>query len=227
MTEKPRPTNAECTDVANAVLDGTDCVMLSGETANGKYPIESVETMARILVQAERLVNWEAVYIDVREETLHSTKVMSVWEAVCSSAVEVSLELNSRLIVVASDSGKLGLLVAKYRPRARILVVTESELVANQMCVSRGVEGMVVSSISNLGLVWEEVLKFTSRPHNRARYVLPIGHPIVMVDSPSATQVINNNNNDIRWNMVQVQRIPENHLTLNQPNNNLIYTSPV
>lgn len=220
MTEKPRPTNAECTDVANAVLDGTDCVMLSAECASGKYPALSVETMSRILVQAERLVNWEQEYQDRRDETPH----MGVMEAVCSTGVETAMELNSRLIVVASDSGRMGVLVAKYRPRARILVCTTSELVANQMSVSRGVEGLVIPSVENMTVVWRHVLEYIFA--NKAKWNFVTGHPVVMVDSPPAgydtRQELNRQGShcEVRWNMVQIMRIPsslDDPLSASQP----------
>ncbi|KAH9261895.1 pyruvate kinase [Batrachochytrium salamandrivorans] len=208
MTEKPRPTNAECTDVANAVLDGTDCVMLSAECASGKYPQLSVETMSRILVQAERLVNWEQEYQELREQTPHS----GVVEAICSTGVETAMELDSRLIVVASDTGRMGVLVAKYRPRARILVCTTSQLVANQMCVSRGVEGLVVPSVKNLTVVWRYVLEHIFA--NKQRWGFAAGHPVVMVDSPpdgydaKRELTVEDNRGEARWNMVQIMRIP-------------------
>jgi pyruvate kinase len=212
MVENPRPTNAECTDVANAVLDGTDCVMLSAETANGKYPAKAVQTMARILIQAERLVNWEHTYDDTREETLKARGQIPLIEAICSTVVETALELRSKLIIVVSDSGKMGLYVAKYRPRARILVVTETERVANQMSVSRGVEGIVVPSIRNLDVVWESIV---AEVLSTEKYRLPENHPIVLVDAPPASydtkyELSQKKNEGVaRWNMVRVMRVPK------------------
>jgi pyruvate kinase len=212
MVENPRPTNAECTDVANAVLDGSDCVMLSAETANGKYPIKAVQTMARILIQAERLVNWENTYADTREETLQQKGFVPLMEAICSTAVETAIELRSKLIIVASDSGRMGLLVAKYRPRARIVVITESELVANQMSgVSRGVEAFVIPSIRNLDIVWDAVC---AEVLTKERYRLPENHPVVLVDSPPAAYDTRyelsqkSNEGMARWNMIRVMRVP-------------------
>jgi pyruvate kinase len=186
--------------------------MLSAETANGKYPQLAVETMMRILIQAERLVNWEQEFIERRSETLGNEHIMSVMEAICSSAVETANELKSRLLLVCSDSGRMGLLIAKYRPRSRVLVVTESDIVANQMSVSRGVEGMVVPSIRNLETVWEWVVDFLKR--NPTKFHLPSGHPVVLVDSPPASYDTRfelskrANQGMARWNMVQVMRVP-------------------
>ncbi|GBG27457.1 Pyruvate kinase [Hondaea fermentalgiana] len=143
MTTRPRPTNAECSDVANAVLDGTDCVMLSAETAKGMYPRESVATMGRIISEAERVINYESYYSTIRAEVLSKGKV-SVVEALASSAVETSLDVRADLIVVVSDSGDLARLVAKYRPTARIVVVTSNRVTAHHMSVCRGVSAMLL-----------------------------------------------------------------------------------
>jgi pyruvate kinase len=187
--------------------------MLSAETANGQHPRLAVATMARIITQAERLVNFELEYYETRLETLQNKGSVDVVEAVCSTAVETAIELKAKFIVVASDSGRMGVLVAKYRPLARILVVTESERVANQMCVSRGVEAVVVPSIRNLDVVWESALRLCFAPPDSAFYLAP-GEKVVLVDSPPASY---NTVNELlrpetggigRWNMVRVMEVP-------------------
>mmetsp|Transcript_19567 Transcript_19567/g.38266 ORF Transcript_19567/g.38266 Transcript_19567/m.38266 type:complete len:868 (+) Transcript_19567:53-2656(+) len=143
MTFRPRPTNAECSDVANAVLDGTDCVMLSAETAKGKYPREAVATMGRIISEAERVIDYDSYFSTIRAEVMSKGKV-SLIEALASTAVETSLNVNAELIVLVSETGDLARLVAKYRPTARIVVVTSNPVTAHQMSVCRGVSAMVV-----------------------------------------------------------------------------------
>ena len=106
MMENPRPTHAECTDIANAVLDGCDCVMLSGETAKGMYPVEAVETLCRIIVQAERCIAYEQIYQDTVSE-ITTPDNMAILDSMASSAVETAIDLKSKLIVVVSDTGKL------------------------------------------------------------------------------------------------------------------------
>jgi len=149
MTKFPRPTNAECSDVANAVLDGTDCAMLSAETASGLYPKESVETMARIIAEAELALDYDSHFSTIRDEVLSHGNV-SVLEALASSAVENSIDTDAPVIVLLSETGVLPMLVAKYRPPARILVVTNNVQTARQMSASRGVSALMLKSHSSI-----------------------------------------------------------------------------
>ncbi|KAL3674715.1 hypothetical protein V7S43_000650 [Phytophthora oleae] len=130
MTKKITPSNAECTDVANAVLDGTDAMMLSAETAKGMYPKEAVETMAKICVEAEQAMDYAEVY---RLHRAANRKQVSMYESVASSAVEISLDMGVKLIISITDTGSSTKLLAKYRPKANILAVTSSELTARQL----------------------------------------------------------------------------------------------
>jgi len=139
MTKRPRPTNAECSDVANAILDGSDCLMLSGETAKGLYPVESIQTMSRIMSEAERVIDYDGHFQSIRNRVLLRSKNVSIMEALASSAVETSMDLDAPLIVVFSYTGQLARLVAKYRPLSRIMVITSNASTARQMSVSRGV----------------------------------------------------------------------------------------
>ncbi len=84
MIKAPRPTRAEASDVANAVIDGTDCVMLSGETANGDYPLNAVTIMAKICVEAEKMIDYKRLYNDIK---LYSPGPLSIAEAISSAAV--------------------------------------------------------------------------------------------------------------------------------------------
>ena len=130
MIRNPRPTRAEATDVANAVLDGADAVMLSGETAAGKYPVESVETMARIAVTVEKQYA-RSVYDMYGEETI--TNVVSF--ASCSAANE----LGAKAIIAPTESGYTPRMVSKYRPSAMIIAGTPHDWVQRQLCLTRGV----------------------------------------------------------------------------------------
>jgi pyruvate kinase len=132
MISNPRPTRAECADVANAILDGSDSVMLSGETANGEFPIEAVTMMANTCIEAEGLIDYETQFDFIRHKTIDSGKTMSQTEAVGSSAVKTSRDLCAAMIVVVTESGTTARLVAKYRPTAPVLVVTANPAVARQ-----------------------------------------------------------------------------------------------
>ncbi|CEG43953.1 pyruvate kinase [Plasmopara halstedii] len=124
MIKAPRPTRAECTDVANAVLDGTDAVMLSGETANGDYPTEAVGMMARICVQAEGAIHYDNVYQSLRNAVLETYGPLSTQEAIASSAVKTAIDIKAKMIVVLTESGATARLVSKFRPSMPVLVLT-------------------------------------------------------------------------------------------------------
>eukprot|EP00252_Welwitschia_mirabilis_P004993 TRINITY_DN15377_c0_g1_i1.p1 TRINITY_DN15377_c0_g1~~TRINITY_DN15377_c0_g1_i1.p1 ORF type:complete len:511 (-),score=85.38 TRINITY_DN15377_c0_g1_i1:329-1861(-) len=120
MIKSPRPTRAEATDVANAVLDGTDCVMLSGESAAGSYPELAVKIMARICIEAESSLDYGAIF----KELIRSTPLpMSPLESLASSAVRTANKAKASLIVVLTRGGTTAKLVAKYRPAVPILSV--------------------------------------------------------------------------------------------------------
>lgn len=130
MTLSHLPTFAECSDVANAVLDGSDCVMLSAETAKGRFPVRAVEMMHRICLEAEASLNSRERYENIRTFVPHP---VSLVEALASTAVETSLDLEAKVICCFSETGQTAKLVAKYRPAAQILVLTPSAAVARQM----------------------------------------------------------------------------------------------
>ncbi|KAJ3699665.1 hypothetical protein LUZ61_003370 [Rhynchospora tenuis] len=125
MIKSPRPTRAEATDVANAVLDGTDCVMLSGETAAGAYPELAVQTMAKICIKAESTVDHSSVFKTLTKAT---SLPWSPMESLASSAVRAAYTSKAALIMVLTRGGTTARLVAKYRPSMPILSVIVPEL---------------------------------------------------------------------------------------------------
>ncbi|XP_064966183.1 pyruvate kinase, cytosolic isozyme [Musa acuminata AAA Group] len=125
MIKAPRPTRAEATDVANAVLDGTDCVMLSGETAAGAYPELAVQTMAKICLEAESYLDYGSVF---KGMTAAAPVPMSPLESLASSAVRTANSAKASLILVLTRGGSTAKLVAKYRPAMPILSVVVPEL---------------------------------------------------------------------------------------------------
>ncbi|RRT75851.1 hypothetical protein B296_00022841 [Ensete ventricosum] len=126
MIKSPRPTRAEATDVANAVLDGTDCVMLSGETAAGAYPELAVGTMAKICLEAESYLDYESAFKGIMAAA--APVAMSPLESLASSAVRTANSAKASLILVLTRGGSTAKLVAKYRPAMPILSVVVPEL---------------------------------------------------------------------------------------------------
>ncbi|MXP56209.1 pyruvate kinase PykF [Pantoea sp. Mhis] len=142
MIKNPRPTRAEAGDVANAILDGTDAVMLSGESAKGKYPLESVNIMATICERTDRVMKPRIKLIQ------HSRKIR-ITEAICRSAVETAEKLDSSLIVVATEGGKSAKSVRKYFPYAMILALTTNPITARYLILSKGIETRLVPKIAS------------------------------------------------------------------------------
>ncbi len=142
MIKNPRPTRAEAGDVANAIMDGTDAVMLSGESAKGKYPTEAVAMMARIAERTDPALKAEL------SDRLDSPR-LRITEAVCKGAVDTSEKLAAPLIVVATQGGKSARSVRKYFPTANILALTTNKKTAAQLCLTKGVSPVIVDSIDN------------------------------------------------------------------------------
>lgn len=133
MQNNPRPTRAEASDVANAIFDGTDAIMLSGETAAGDYPIEAVQTMARIAVRTEEaLVNQDSF-------TLKAYDQGDMTEAIGQSVGHTARNLNIDTIVAATESGHTAQMISKYRPKSTIVAVTFSERTMRGLALSWGV----------------------------------------------------------------------------------------
>mmetsp|Transcript_2024 Transcript_2024/g.3003 ORF Transcript_2024/g.3003 Transcript_2024/m.3003 type:complete len:504 (+) Transcript_2024:90-1601(+) len=133
MIKNPRPTRAECSDIANAVIDGTDCVMLSGETAGGDFPLQAVEIMHKVCCETENTINYTGLHQAVRNSSLHHYGTLPHFEAIASAAVNVCLDVGARMIVVLSDTGNTARYVAKYRPAVPIIVYTALEETARQV----------------------------------------------------------------------------------------------
>ncbi|HHX73334.1 MAG TPA: pyruvate kinase [Firmicutes bacterium] len=134
MIRNPRPTRAEASDVANAIFDGTDAVMLSGETAVGKYPVEAVRTMARIAERTETALEYEKML-----EIFNPPEERSVTDAIAYATCHVAQELNAAAVITATQSGFTARIISKYKPKARIIAVTPRQNVARRLALSWGV----------------------------------------------------------------------------------------
>ncbi|WP_446897870.1 pyruvate kinase [Clostridium sp. LBM24168] len=134
MIRNPRPTRAEASDIANAIFDGTDAIMLSGESANGKYPVEAAQTMARIAQSAEQKINYEELLEKKKE-----AHIQNVANAISYAACATASELKASAIITATQSGHTARMVSKYRSSCPVIAVTPNERVARGLALNWGV----------------------------------------------------------------------------------------
>jgi len=134
MVQSATPTRAEAADVVNALLDGTDALMLSEETSVGSYPVEATDTMARIALEAEASLPFEQIFHDRRQDVLPEVN-----DATARAACQVAHQVQAKAIVAFTTGGTTALRVSKYRPRQPILAVTPSECIMRRLCLSWGV----------------------------------------------------------------------------------------
>jgi len=154
MTHHSRPTRAETTDVANAVIDGTDALMLSAETSAGRYPIESLKVMDRIITYTEEKL-WKS---KKTHEILYSgTMIYDFPEAIARCASDAAYEVNARLIVVFTRSGSTARLISKFRPHAPIIAFSPDEKVVRQLSLYWGVRPHFVKPLKSTDELIKEV----------------------------------------------------------------------
>ena len=134
MIRNPRPTRAEVTDVANAVYDGTDAVMLSGETAQGKYPVEALQMMVHIVENTEEHLDYETLLKKAEEHRMKSTS-----SALGHATVTTANNLGAKCIITPSVSGATARVVSKFKPRTEIIGVTPNEATLRRMQIYWGV----------------------------------------------------------------------------------------
>ena len=153
MIKNPRPTRAESTDVANAIYDGTSAIMLSGETAAGKYPIQAVKTMAKIALATERDINYIEQFRK-RDITERPDVTSAISHATCTTAHD----LGAKAILTVSKTGQTARMISKYRPECPIICGTTEPKVRRQMNLSWGVTPIVVEEKNNTDELFEHVV---------------------------------------------------------------------
>lgn len=175
MTEKPRATRSEVSDVFNAVIDGTDATMLSGESANGKYPLESVTTMATIDKNAQTLLNEYGRLSSV--DYARSSKT----EVVASAVKDATNSMDIKLVVTMTESGNTARLISKYRPDADILAITFDELTQRSLMLNWGVIPVVTekpASTDDMFEVSEKVALESGLVESGDNIVIVAGVPV-------------------------------------------------
>lgn len=169
MIYNARPTRAEISDVANAVFDGTSAVMLSGETAAGKYPVEAVETMARIVENAEQNINYKKRFW-AADFPIHNT-VDAISHATCAMAID----LGAKAIVACSLSGMTVRMVSRFRPPVDILGLTTNERTWRMLALNWGVQPMMCEEVPST-----DVLFYTAKKAAKERMSLESGDEIII-----------------------------------------------
>lgn len=144
MTENPRPTRAEVSDVANAIYDGTTVIMLSGESAAGRHPVEAVRTMANIAVNAENTINYYEKYVDSSADMEPNLK-----NAICASAYNAAKYLDAKAIVVLTRSGATANILSRFHPECPVIAATISERGRNQLNLVWGITPVAAENLDS------------------------------------------------------------------------------
>ena len=176
MIANPRPTRAEITDVANAIYDGTSAIMLSGETAIGKYPAEAVRTMVRIALSTEADIDYKG-----RFNRMKSAAFPNVTEAISRATCTVAHELNAAAIVTVTKSGTTARMISKYRPACPIVGCSPDSKVVRQLALSWGVHPMLAREMEDSDDLLEHAVELAVESglvHTGDQVVITAGIPI-------------------------------------------------
>ncbi|MSP16206.1 MAG: pyruvate kinase [Myxococcales bacterium] len=186
MIENPRPTRAEASDVANAVLDGTDALMLSGETASGKYPVEAVQTMARIVTEIEQSAHYRS---QIERPTLDLPVSTN---AIAHAAAVAARQMRLPVIAVYSGSGGIARLLSEYRPEARIVALTDNEATFHRLALYWGVTAIRVAAAASTDEMLariEDTLRARGLAKSGELAVITLGVPIGSGESSNLLKI--------------------------------------
>jgi pyruvate kinase len=176
MISAPDPTRAEATDVANSILDGTDAVMLSGETAVGEYPVAAVQIMHDIAVTTEKSLQEGS-----KHSWTHEAGGLSVTESVAEAVCRIAYETGAKAILCNTTSGSTARMVSKYRPSTPIFAFTPDETAYHQLALSWGVEPLFIPPVHNAEEMMINVVNNAVRTgllHEHDKVVITSGVPI-------------------------------------------------
>lgn len=179
MVKKPRPTRAESSDVANAVLDGADCVMLSGETAKGDYPLHAVQVMHAICCEAEAAVFHKTVFTELLMKTPVPTDCTT---AVAIASVSAAMKCLASAIIVLTSTGRTAHLISKYRPRCPIIAVSRVGLTTRQAHLWRG--------IAPIHYTAEKLADWTQDVDKRIQYAIDFGKKRKYIKAGDAVVIV-------------------------------------
>ncbi|WP_102027352.1 pyruvate kinase [Salirhabdus sp. Marseille-P4669] len=176
MQRNPRPTRAEASDVANAIFDGTDAVMLSGETAAGSYPVESVQTMHNIALQAEKVLDHKSIF-----ENRTSEMDLTITNVISQSVAYAALNLRVNAILTPTESGHTARMISKYRPEAPIIAVTAHKRVQRQLSLVWGVYAVIGQTVSSTDEMLDKAIDYglTTGHYKRGdKVIITAGVPV-------------------------------------------------
>lgn len=178
MISNPRPTRAEITDVANAIYDGTSAIMLSGETAAGKFPVEAVKTMSSIAKTTEKDIDYKN-QLHERESSYDTD--LNITNAISHATVTTAHDINAKAIITVTKSGTTARRISKFRPSCPIIGGTTSEIVCRQMNLSWGVTPMIIEEQNNSDELFQhsvDMAKQKGYVHNDDIVVITAGIPL-------------------------------------------------
>ena len=184
MMKNPRPTRAEATDVANAIYDGTSAIMLSGETAAGKYPVEALKTMTEIAEYTENDIDYEK-----RFRQLEKIDNPDVTDATCMTAIDI----NAAAIVTVTKSGKTARMISRYRPKCAIIGCTPSEKSYYQMNLSWGVTPLMIQEETDTEALFNNAME-SAEQHGYVQHgdlaVITAGIPLGISGTTNLIRVV-------------------------------------
>ena len=160
MMNNPRPTRAETTDVANAIYDGTSAIMLSGETAAGKYPVEAVETMAKIAERTEMDINYKQRFFDMKR-----SEGSDITQAVCHATCTTAYDLGAKSILTVTKSGRSARMLSRFRPDCMITAGSTSEKVCRQLNMSWGVTPVLIKEKGDVLELFDYAVEVAKEKH--------------------------------------------------------------
>jgi pyruvate kinase len=208
MIQNPRPTRAEASDVANAIFDGTDAVMLSGETASGRYPREAVSIMSRIVVEAE---SHQAQINGINRR--REPRELSISEAICESVAHIGEDIKMSTIAVYTESGNTARLISKYRPKSEVFAFCHIEPICNFMNLLWGVLPILCDPIRSV-----EAMVQNADDELKKRGVIRPGDVMAIVAGTQSTSG--------STNFIRLHRVRETSLSPDAPAQSTSTKSP-
>ena len=175
MTQRPVPTRAEVSDIANAILDGADALMVTGETAVGKHPIKVIKVLRRVIIESESSINYKTFIKDISKKKLNTAQAIS--HAACSVAVKQGI----KKIITMTHSGSTARMVSRYRPSAKIIAMTPFKETCRQLGIVWGVQPLLVKNYNtsdDIPLIANEMLVLNKDLRKNEKYVITGGVPV-------------------------------------------------